>query len=208
MGDTSADLSIGMFGGGGVGKTCMTLRFVKNEFTEGYIPTIDDKFFTDHEIGGEMKRIEIIDTSGQDDFSEMRYRYYGTCDGIILVLSLVEPRTVPQIRDYFNDIVSVKNPDQIAFAIACNKLDLVTEITKEIKTTKYEEEFHCKSFKTSAKTGEGIKEIFEEVINAAWNKKHPPVQEQDPNQEAPQEAPKEEENANQQQNEPGCCLIL
>ena len=207
MVDSTADLRIGMFGGGGVGKTCLTLRFVKNEFTEGYIPTIDDKFELEYSIEGQPKRIEIIDTSGQDDFSEMRYRYYGTCDGIILVLSLVEPRTVPQIREYFNDIISVKNPDQIAFAIACNKLDLVTEITKEIKTQKYEEDFHCKSYKTSAKTGEGVKEIFDAVIAAAWAKRYAP-QEETPNPETQPEAPKEETEKTEEQDQQGCCLIL
>lgn len=59
-------LQIGIMGGGGVGKSCLTIRLVHNKFVEKYDPTIDDSYKKDNfRVDGEPCPIEILDTAGQ-----------------------------------------------------------------------------------------------------------------------------------------------
>ena len=52
--------NIGVFGGG-VGKTCITLRFIKKEFNEGYIITNEDDFSKIIEVDNQpVKFISLI----------------------------------------------------------------------------------------------------------------------------------------------------
>ena len=46
-------LKILVLGAGAVGKTCLTLQFVRNEFVCGYTPTIEEVYETPAEGGGE-----------------------------------------------------------------------------------------------------------------------------------------------------------
>lgn len=41
---SSSDYRVAVFGAGGVGKSSLTLRFVKGTFSENYVPTIEDTY--------------------------------------------------------------------------------------------------------------------------------------------------------------------
>lgn len=71
-------IKIGIFGGGGVDKTCLSLRYLKGEYTDSYIPTIEDEFSKVIEVDNKPISLIVIDTAGQDDFSEMRFNYYSS----------------------------------------------------------------------------------------------------------------------------------
>ena len=68
MGDQSENKAykIVIVGGGGVGKSCVTLRFLHDFFEEKYNPTIEDSYTKPNFIvDGEAHSIEIFDTAGQ-----------------------------------------------------------------------------------------------------------------------------------------------
>ena len=68
MGDQLGDKAykIVLVGGGGVGKSCVTLRFLHDFFEEKYNPTIEDSYMKNNFIvDGEAHSIEIFDTAGQ-----------------------------------------------------------------------------------------------------------------------------------------------
>ena len=55
-----------ILGGGGVGKSCITFRFVNNQFLEKYDPTIEDAYRKDFVVPDcEPCVLEILDTAGQ-----------------------------------------------------------------------------------------------------------------------------------------------
>ena len=55
-----------ILGGGGVGKSCITFRFVHDQFLERYDPTIEDCYRKDNfMVDDEVCPIEIMDTAGQ-----------------------------------------------------------------------------------------------------------------------------------------------
>jgi Ras-related protein Rap-1B len=53
-----------VLGSGGVGKSALTVQFVKGIFVQKYDPTIEDAYRKDMEIDGQMCKIEIFDTAG------------------------------------------------------------------------------------------------------------------------------------------------
>ncbi|KAG0150135.1 hypothetical protein CROQUDRAFT_73452 [Cronartium quercuum f. sp. fusiforme G11] len=62
-------VTIVIIGDGGVGKSSITMKFVKDEFEDSYDPTIDDSYTVSMDIDGTPWQIEILDTAGQEEFS-------------------------------------------------------------------------------------------------------------------------------------------
>ena len=69
-----------VLGGGGVGKSALTIRLVNDNFLEEYDPTIEDSYrknaTMDEVVNGVLNkvsvRIDILDTAGQEEFSAMQ----------------------------------------------------------------------------------------------------------------------------------------
>ena len=92
-----------VLGDGGVGKSCLTWRFIHDQFLEKYDPTIDDAYRKDNfQVDGELCPLEICDTAGQDQFAATRDLYYKTGDGFLLCYSLVDEKTVDAVTERFN----------------------------------------------------------------------------------------------------------
>ena len=162
-------IKIGMVGNGGVGKTCIAIQFWKGTFSEEYIPTIQDAFNKSIKIDGKEVQIEIIDTAGQEDFREMTSRYYQEFDGIILVYSIIDRDSNPlnDLHALYNEVKSAKGGTDVKCVIAANKKDLIDPNNKDpsIQSTidQLQSTFNCRVFQTSAKTGENVTEIVEDI---------------------------------------------
>jgi GTPase KRas protein len=56
-----------VIGSGGVGKSCLTVRFLKDEFTSEYDPTVEENYRKTVTIDGVAAVMNIVDTAGQVD---------------------------------------------------------------------------------------------------------------------------------------------
>ena len=65
-------------GRGGVGKSCLTIRFVSNQFLEAYDPTIEDSYRKRVCIDDESCLLDILDTAGPEEYRSVYYCYYIT----------------------------------------------------------------------------------------------------------------------------------
>lgn len=81
-------LKLVVLGSGGVGKSAITIQFVQQYFICDYDPTICDSYNKQCFVDENIWKIEIMDTAGQDEFSEMREKYMREGDGFLLVFSL------------------------------------------------------------------------------------------------------------------------
>ena len=52
-------------GSGGVGKSCLTIRFLKDEFSNEYDPTIEENYRKIITVDEKVVVINIVDTAGQ-----------------------------------------------------------------------------------------------------------------------------------------------
>ncbi|OXB80513.1 UNVERIFIED_CONTAM: hypothetical protein H355_016303 [Colinus virginianus] len=91
-------------GGGGVGKSALTIQFIQRPayvsytvflfpqsyFVTDYDPTIEDSYTKQCVIDERAARLDILDTAGQEEFGAMREQYMRTGEGFLLVFSVTD----------------------------------------------------------------------------------------------------------------------
>ncbi|KAI7105883.1 Ras-like [Hortaea werneckii] len=128
-------------GGGGVGKSCLTIQLIQSHFVDEYDPTIEDSYRKQCVIDDEVALLDVLDTAGQEEYSAMREQYMRTGEGFLLD------------RDYFPIIV------------VGNKCDLESE--REVSTEEGKElarSFGCKFIETSAKSRINVDNAFYDIV--------------------------------------------
>eukprot|EP00968_Pinguiococcus_pyrenoidosus_P011283 scaffold903_cov262-Pinguiococcus_pyrenoidosus.AAC.18 len=68
----SEDYKLVVLGGGGVGKSALTIRLITDNFLEEYDPTIEDSYRKTMKIDGIEAVLDILDTAGQEEYSSMQ----------------------------------------------------------------------------------------------------------------------------------------
>ena len=164
MSDELIDVCI--LGDGGVGKTSITLQYIKGEFTEAYIPTIEDEFQKIIQIDGKTYKIEIVDTAGQEDFKDLRTNYIKLCHAFMLIYAVDDESSLDSIQELYDDIIAVhyKLPPTILLG---NKCDLPQPFAVDISKAKQKSAKkwnNIEVMETSAKLNKNITEAFEYLV--------------------------------------------
>ncbi len=166
---------ITIIGEGSVGKTSLIKKFTLGSFQKEYIKTIGAQFSEyDAEISGDTIRLLFWDIAGQDDFLFLRPSFYRESRAAIIVYSLEEndlgKRSFEHITDWLEDIK--KYCGDIPIVLFANKVDLIEE--NNLNKTKIQELVKERDFLgyylTSAKTGQGVHEAFNTIINKLYSK--------------------------------------
>ena len=109
-----------VMGAGGVGKSALTLQFVKNVFVQTYDPTIEETYQKLLDIDGQQCLVEILDTAGTEQFMALKELYMKSGHGFILVFSLSQLASVNELGPLREQIVRMKNGRvSDSFARAC-----------------------------------------------------------------------------------------
>eukprot|EP00734_Pompholyxophrys_sp_LG126_P000118 Pompholyxophrys_sp_v1_NODE_10_length_5661_cov_6.324474.p2 type:complete len:187 gc:universal NODE_10_length_5661_cov_6.324474:1994-2554(+) len=113
-----------VLGSGGVGKSALTVQFVQSIFVEKYDPTIEDSYRKQVEVDGAQCMLEILDTAGTEQFTAMRDLYMKNGQGFVLVFSITSQSTFNDLNDIREQILRVKDTDQVPLVLVGNKCDL------------------------------------------------------------------------------------
>ncbi|CAD6208441.1 GSCOCG00003453001-RA-CDS [Cotesia congregata] len=113
-----------MVGSGGVGKSALTLQFMYDEFVEDYEPTKADSYRKKVVLDGEEVQIDILDTAGQEDYAAIRDNYFRSGEGFLCVFSITEDDSFQATQEFREQILRVKNDENIPFLLVGNKSDL------------------------------------------------------------------------------------
>jgi small GTP-binding protein len=161
---TETDLvyKILLLGDSEVGKSCFLMRYADNVFVENYITTIglDYKLKYIQLDSGQVIKVQLWDTAGQDRYRTIAKNYYKGSHGILLLYDVTKSSSFENIREWIKDIREEVYEKAIIFLIG-NKIDKKDQI--KIKTEEGEklaEEFNIPFFEASAKSGENVDEIF------------------------------------------------
>ncbi|XP_060561964.1 ras-related protein R-Ras2-like [Ruditapes philippinarum] len=111
-------------GGGGVGKSALTIQFIQSYFVTDYDPTIEDSYAKQCVIDEEVARLDILDTAGQEEFSAMREQYMRSGMGFLLVYSVTDRSSFDEIYKFHKQILRVKDRDEFPMILVGNKCDL------------------------------------------------------------------------------------
>jgi small GTP-binding protein len=160
-----------VLGDGGVGKTCIIIRFVRDMFFEGYTPTLEAHYNADIKLeNGESLPIEITDTAGQEDFVALRDLCMREGDVFLVVYSVTEFKSLRFADELVERIQTVKE-GPVGFVLAGNKCDLEKERqVARADAQAVADKYKAKFIETSAVTKQGINEVFLEVARL-WNER-------------------------------------
>ncbi|KAL8678209.1 MAG: hypothetical protein Q9186_005427 [Xanthomendoza sp. 1 TL-2023] len=111
-------------GGGGVGKSCLTIQLIQSHFVDEYDPTIEDSYRKQCVIDEEVALLDVLDTAGQEEYSAMREQYMRTGEGFLLVYSITSRQSFEEIMTFQQQILRVKDKDYFPIIIVGNKCDL------------------------------------------------------------------------------------
>uniref|UniRef100_W8APQ0 Ras-like protein 2 n=1 Tax=Ceratitis capitata TaxID=7213 RepID=W8APQ0_CERCA len=111
-------------GGGGVGKSALTIQFIQSYFVTDYDPTIEDSYTKQCVIDDVPAKLDILDTAGQEEFSAMREQYMRSGEGFLLVYALNDHSSFDEIPKFQKQILRVKDRDEFPMLMVGNKCDL------------------------------------------------------------------------------------
>ncbi|XBW35229.1 hypothetical protein QEN19_000792 [Hanseniaspora menglaensis] len=149
-------------GGGGVGKSALTIQLTQNNFVDEYDPTIEDSYRKQCVIDSEVVILDILDTAGQEEYSAMREQYMRTGEGFLLVYSVTSKNSFEELMTYYQQILRVKDSDYVPVFIVGNKADLAEEerqVSFE-EGVKMAKQFHAPFLETSAKQNVNVEDAF------------------------------------------------
>ncbi|ORX56254.1 ras related protein 1b [Hesseltinella vesiculosa] len=155
-----------VLGSGGVGKSALTVQFVQAIFVEKYDPTIEDSYRKQVEVDGQQCMLEILDTAGTEQFTAMRDLYMKSGQGFILVFSITTMVTLTDLHDIKEQIVRVKDTDNVPMVLVGNKCDLEEEraVSRE-QGMMLSQKWGGKPFyETSARFKINVDEVFYDVV--------------------------------------------
>mmetsp|Transcript_86880 Transcript_86880/g.106561 ORF Transcript_86880/g.106561 Transcript_86880/m.106561 type:complete len:198 (+) Transcript_86880:85-678(+) len=161
------DYKIVVLGGGGVGKSALTIRLVTDNFLDEYDPTIEDSYQCNLKVDGVDEELDILDTAGQEQFAALQDHWIRESDAFLLVYSITDKRTLQHCYELYTKIKRNKDTKYIALVLVGNKSDLpddVRQVTYDEGKKVATKLGNAKFYETSAKTGDGVRQAFEEVV--------------------------------------------
>ena len=161
------EIKICLLGDVNVGKTSIASRFCKNSFNDNYINTIGGAYQQQNITlnNGVKIKLHIWDTSGQDRFRSMTNLYYRDAQVAILTYDVTNEQTLESLNYWLNELNDKVEIDNMVLCLAGNKND-VDASKKTVPTSKgkaFAEEHNMIFYETSAKTGAGVKELFQAI---------------------------------------------
>ena len=162
-------------GDGAVGKSSLIQKFTKGFFNRDYSKTIGAQFSAfDKKIDDDKIKLLFWDIAGQDDFNFLRPSFFKNSVAAIIVYSLEEnelgEESFKHLQNWDNDIK--KYCGDIPVVVIGNKVDLIDE--KKLDTSAIEKIIEDKNYLghyiTSAKTGHGVIDAFNAIIEELYVK--------------------------------------
>ena len=161
-------------GDGGVGKTSILRRYVENKFLKHHLSTIGIDFLSKTlKIKDKEIKLKIWDTAGQERYRQITSHIYKDADGIILVFDVTSEESFNQITDWMEQIKNNVSKEEINLILIGNKCDLADRMVEKERGEEMAKKLKIKYFETSALTGQGINEAFEELAKQIFKNKNP-----------------------------------
>jgi len=170
-------------GDGECGKTSLLVTFAKDEFPVRYVPTVFETYVADIEVDARPVELALWDTAGQEDYERLRPLSYPDTDVVLICFSLNNPDSFDNIPQKWTPEVKHYCPSVPCLLIGCKKdLRQDESVLRHLASLKAKmptpEEARAMAerigavayIECSAKTKDGVWEVFEAAARAALTK--------------------------------------
>uniref|UniRef100_A0A7S3GPX1 Uncharacterized protein n=1 Tax=Spumella elongata TaxID=89044 RepID=A0A7S3GPX1_9STRA len=162
------EVKVCIIGDTDVGKTSLSTRYCHGEFPGNSTPTIGASFLQRRVIVDNNEiSLQIWDTAGQERFRSMAPMYYRGAKAAICVFDVTNEESFDRINTWLRDLRAHADPN-VVICLAGNKCDK----KPGFDLSRCEEaavNLGGTFFQTSALTGEGVQEIFENLSRNVFN---------------------------------------
>ena len=169
------EFKIVVMGSGGVGKSCLTLKFVTGNFRERYDPTIEDFYRKEIELDNSLCILEILDTAGTDQFSSLLDLYILNGQGFLLIYSVASAQTYIDAQPLREKIFRIRRSKRTPMILVGNKADTPPELREVYQkdAAHLAADWLCPFYESSAKTNQNVDVIFYELTKLIMRSHRP-----------------------------------
>jgi small GTP-binding protein len=193
FGDVPA-FKIVLLGDSGVGKTSIVQYFERKTFQDTIEPTVGASFMArEMQTGNGRINLHIWDTAGQERYHSLVPTYARSACAALVVFDLSVADTFHGLERWIQEFQTIGCEGCVSYVVG-NKADLTVTVSK-VEASNWAAEASVSFFAVSAKTGDGIEEMFHHIAEEISAKRPPSVQ-----QFSVQQQPEEEPVKKQ-----GCC---
>ncbi|KAI5778195.1 P-loop containing nucleoside triphosphate hydrolase protein [Geopyxis carbonaria] len=167
-------------GDGACGKTCLLIVFSKGTFPEVYVPTVFENYVADVEVDGKHVELALWDTAGQEDYDRLRPLSYPDSHVILICFAIDSPDSLENVQEkWISEVLHFCNGLPIIL-VGCKKdlrhdQKVIQELAKTSQKPVLETEGDAvkkviraeRYLECSAKTNEGVREVFEHATRCA-----------------------------------------
>ena len=153
-----------LLGDSAVGKSCLVVRFVRDEFFEFQEPTIGAAFLTQTvSLENATVKFEIWDTAGQERYRSLAPMYYRGAAAAIVVFDITKKDSYNGAKSWVKELQRRGDPN-VVIALAGNKADM--ESKRKVQTEEaqqYAKDSEIIYMETSAKTALNVRNLFVKI---------------------------------------------
>jgi small GTP-binding protein len=156
-----------------VGKTSLVSQLISRTFRDSEPMTIGVNFREfSHRVEQTHIELQIWDTAGQEQYRALTPLYYRNAQAAIAVFAMDSAASFQSLSEQINVFLSIE-PGGIVY-VAANKADKGAD---ERQVARAEAEAFARErgfplFFTSAKTGDGVAELFHGLCEALYRRRH------------------------------------
>ncbi|KAL6705271.1 hypothetical protein ACN47E_007081 [Coniothyrium glycines] len=160
-------ITITVCGDGGCGKSSITLRLVRSQWTSEYDPTIEDSYSVTRTVDGHPYYLMLTDTAGQEEYRGLWAASNLQSDAFLLVYDITSASSLDAL-DHFMEMIDMEVENRLdngkvppVKIVAGNKCDLQGQ--RQIgaqKGLEWARRRKCGFMETSAREMVNIEETF------------------------------------------------
>ena len=179
MGDLKRTvLPLMLLGDGQVGKTSLILKLTGNEFNDSQLTTVGkESYIQQVNMHGYDLKMKIWDTAGQERFKSMSVQVIKNSDAVMLVYAINDINSFKALDQWLSKLNETTDITKKPIIIVGNKCDVEDgerQVTVE-EGQNYADSKGYHFYETSAKTGQNIKEAFDDIFEQLYKAFEPEI---------------------------------
>ncbi|XP_020786254.1 rho-related GTP-binding protein RhoH [Boleophthalmus pectinirostris] len=165
-----------LVGDSAVGKTALLVRFTSETFPDCYKPTVFENTGVEVYMDGVQINLGLWDTSGSDNFRQIRPRSYNQADVVLICYSVANPNSLASVQHKWISEIREFLP-KVPVLVVATQTDLrETGVHRGhcIMPTQGKQvarDIHAKGYlECSSLNNRGVQQVFESAVRTAVNK--------------------------------------